>query len=183
MLKPVRSLAEVPPSYRGTPIADLLAYHNLGVPHSSYAQAVLLVGMCMDPRVRLRIPENFAFIMRAAGANFRETDFQVSFALAVGGVQAIVLIGHNQCGMENLHARRGEFIDGLTDGVGWSRGEAESHFDSLSPEFEIGDAGELVRSQTQRLRLQYPRVVVAPLMYDVEDGMLYQLEQPAESSR
>ena len=119
----------------------------------------------------------------APGANFRALGFQMSLAIAVGGVRAIVLIGHNQCGMASLRARRSEFIGGLIEGAGWSRDQAESHFDALSPEFEISDAVELVRSQAQHLRQQYPRVVVAPLMYDVEDGMLYQLDEPEESRR
>jgi carbonic anhydrase len=137
----------------------------------------------MDHRKRLRIPENFAYVMRSAGANFRGLEFQISFAVAVGGVRAIALIGHNQCGMVDLGARRSEFIHGLIDRAGWSRSRAERHFDGLMPQFEIGDAAELVHSQARDLQQQYPPLVVAPLMYDVEDGMLYQLDEPAEGNR
>jgi hypothetical protein len=50
--------------YRGTPINYLLEYHNLNRPFGSYTQAPLLIGMCMDNRKRLRISDNFAYIIR-----------------------------------------------------------------------------------------------------------------------
>ena len=180
-LLPVRNPGDVPPAYRNTAVADLLAYHNRGAPHRHYATAELLVGMCIDHRKRLRIPENFAFVMRAAGANFRGLEFQMSFAIAIGGVRAIALIGHDQCGMVGLRARRGAFIDGLTEGAGLRRDEAESHFDRLSPRFQIDDPVEFVCSQARHLRQQYPRVIVAPLMYGMADGMLYRPDEPGES--
>ncbi len=77
LLVPVNDQRDVPLAYRDTAIADLLAYHNLGASHRRYFQADLLVGMCMDHRKQLRIPENFAYVMRAAGANFRGLDFQI----------------------------------------------------------------------------------------------------------
>jgi carbonic anhydrase len=131
----------------------------------------------MDSRLRLRTPDGFAFIMRVAGSNFRGLEFQTSFAIAIGGVRAIALIGHDQCAMTSLRSRRSEFIDGLIEGADWSREEAESHFDALSPGFEISDPAEFVRSQAQCLRQLYSGVVVAPLMYDVGDGLLYQLDE------
>ena len=61
-LLPVREGKDILPAYRDTPIADLLAYHNLASPHRPYDQAELLVGMCVDHRQRLRIPDRFAYI-------------------------------------------------------------------------------------------------------------------------
>lgn len=59
----------------------------------------------MDHRVRLRIPENFAYILPTGGGNLRHSEFKVSFAIAVGGVRAIALIGHSYCGMAGVAAR------------------------------------------------------------------------------
>ena len=53
--------------YRQTPIGLLLEYHNLKKPYDTYIQAKLLVGMCMDNRKHLHIPDNFAFIIRTGG--------------------------------------------------------------------------------------------------------------------
>lgn len=164
---------DVFPEYRNGPIADLLAYHNLGRAPQVYTAAQLLIGMCMDNRKHLRIPDNFAFIIRTGGANLRYSEFKVSYAIAVGGVKSIALIGHTQCGMVNLMARRELFIQGLVDQAGWGREWAKEHFMHFAPMFEIGNETDFVLSEAQRLRLRYPRIQVAPLIYRVEDNLLY----------
>lgn len=165
------------PQYRRTPIGLLLEYHNLGRKHDPYTNAQLLIGMCMDNRKHLRIPDNFAFIIRAAGADLRHSEFKVSYAIAVGGVQTIALIGHNQCGMVNLESRRELFIDGLMQNAGWPRNQAEEHFERFAPTFEIEDEVEFVLGEAKRLRDFYPKVLVAPLIYRVEDGLLYLVKE------
>ena len=52
------------PEYLDTPIGNLLEYNNLDKPLEPYTQAKLLIGMCMDSRKHLHIPDNFAFIIR-----------------------------------------------------------------------------------------------------------------------
>jgi len=175
-LVPVGSRCDIFERYRETPIADLLAFHNLGTPYRHYTRPQLLVGMCMDHRKRLRIPQNFAFVLRSAGANFRGLEFQISFAIAVGGVRVVCLVGHNECGMVGLALQRESFVDGLMENAGWRRDAAEKHFDALAGRFEIGDAAEFVLSEAERLRRQYPAVLVAPLLYSVGDGVLCQIE-------
>ena len=93
---------DILPEYRETPVGLLLEYHNLNRPLDNFTTAQLLIGMCMDNRKHLRIPDNFAYIIRAGGANLRYSEFKVSYAIAVGGVKSIALIGHNHCGMVNL---------------------------------------------------------------------------------
>jgi len=176
-LLPVASLADITPAYQDTPIGHLLAYHNLNQPLEAHTQAQLLIGMCMDNRKHLRLPDNFAYIIRAGGANLRYSEFKVSYAIAVGGVRAIALIGHNQCGMVNLAARREAFVAGLVEQAGWERESAEAHFMHFAPLFEIGNEIDFVLSETQRLRLRYPRIQVAPLLYQVEDNRLYLIRE------
>lgn len=163
--------------YRQSPIGLLLEYHNLNRPFEKYLKAQLLIGMCMDNRKRLRIPDNFAYIIRTGGANLRYSEFKVSYAIAVGGVSAIALIGHNQCGMVNLMARREAFIQGLVDNAGWERNWAEAHFMHFAPMFEIGNEVDFVLSEAKRLRLRYPKVQVAPLLYQIEDNQLYLIRE------
>jgi len=176
-LLPVTAINDISPQYRETPIGRLLEYHNLNRPLESYSAASLLIGMCMDNRKSLRIPDNFAFIIRAGGANLRYSEFKVSYAIAIGGVSAIALIAHTQCGMVNLIARKQLFIDGLVAKAGWEREMAEDHFTHFAPMFEIGNEIDFVLSESKRLRTRYPRILVAPLMYRVEDNLLYQLEE------
>lgn len=163
----------IPTAYRDTPIGDLVRFHELGMEPAPYDQPELLVGMCMDHRKKLRIPENFAFVLRAGGANLRASEFKVSFAIALGGIQSIALIAHSRCGMVNMAARREEFVGGLVERGGWSRELAAEHFDAYAPLFEIGNAIDFVLVETDRLRRRYPRVTVAPLFYEVDDGRLY----------
>ena len=176
-LVPVSSASDIYPQYQATPIGRLLEYHNLNRPLESYSAASLLIGMCMDNRKSLRIPDNFAFIIRAGGANLRYSEFKVSYAIAIGGVTAIALIAHTQCGMVNLVARKQLFIDGLVANAGWDREMAEDHFTHFAPMFEVGNEIDFVLSESKRLRTRYPRILVAPLLYRVEDNLLYQLEE------
>ncbi len=176
-LIPIGSRKDIPDRYAGTPIGLLLEYQNLGRKGDSYASARLLIGMCMDNRKHLHIPDNFAYIIRAGGANLRYSEFKVSYAISVGGVRCIALMGHNQCGMVNLMARKEPFIRGLVDDAGWDQQSAEDHFAHFAPMFEIGNEIDFTLSEVQRLRLRYPRILVAPLLYRVEDNLLYLIEE------
>lgn len=171
-LQPVHTYEDIPEAYAATPIGLLLEYHNLQRPLEHYNQAHLLIGMCMDHRKHLRIPDNFSYIIRAGGADLRPSAFKVSYAIAVGGVRAIALIGHNNCGMVNLMSKHDLFVRGLVEGAGWDEEYAEQHFISFAPLFEIGNEIDFVLSEAQRLRSRYPRILVAPLIYNIDDGLL-----------
>jgi carbonic anhydrase len=171
----VRTREDIFPEFLDTPVGLLLEYHNLDRIYDVYSQAQLLIGMCMDNRKHLRIPDNFSFIIRSGGANLRYSEFKVSYAIAVGGVKSIALIGHNQCGMVNLAARKEAFIRGLTENAGWDSDMAEQHFMNFAPLFEIGNEVDFVLSEAHRLRQRYPKIQVAPLLYKVEDNLLYQV--------
>ncbi len=177
----VRTEVDILPAYRDTPVGDLLRYHNLGAPHRAYAAARLLVGMCMDHRNMLRIPDNFAYVLRTGGANLQRVEFKVSYVIAVGGIRAVCLIGHDQCGMVGLRARRDTFVAGLVEHAGWDAREAAEHFDQWASAFEIGDAAEFVRTEAARLRARYRGLLVAPLLYDIAGGKLQQVLEPAAS--
>ena len=170
---PVMKKKDIPKEYLDSPIGLLLEYHNLNRKLDVYSRAQLLVGMCMDNRKHLHIPDNFAFIIRSGGANLRYSEFKVSYAVAVGEVRHIALIGHSCCGMVNLASSREEFIKGLVNGAGWSKKSAEEHFMKFAPMFEIGNEVDFIISETHRLRKQYPKIKIAPLYYKVEDNRLY----------
>jgi carbonic anhydrase len=168
----VKGEKDIFPEYRGTPIGLLLEYHNLNRPFDTYSSARLLIGMCMDNRKHLHIPDNFAYIIRAGGGNLRYSEFKVSYAIAVGGVKCIALLGHTQCGMVNLMSRRDDFIRGLVENAGWEKEWAHEHFTAFAPMFEIGNEVDFVLSEAKRLRLRYPKILVAPMIYRIEDNSL-----------
>jgi carbonic anhydrase len=173
----ITSRDNIPAEYRDTPIGLLLEYHDLNRPYETYTAAQLLVGMCMDNRKHLHIPDNFAYIIRTGGANLRYSEFKVSYAIAVGGVRCIALIAHTQCGMVNLIARKDKFVHGLVENAGWEAERAEEHFHHYAAMFEIGNEIDFILSEVKRLRLRYPKIVVAPLLYRVEDNRLYCIEE------
>ena len=166
---------DILPEYRGTPVGRLVAYHNLGHGPAAVSRPELLIGMCMDSRKHLRIPNDFAFVLRTAGANMRDNEFRISYAIAVGGVHTIVLIAHTDCGMAQLQRRREQFIEGMVANAGWDRARAERHFADSAPKFGIKDEVEFVLQESARLRGIYPKIQVAPLLYRVDDDFLYQV--------
>ena len=173
----IESESDIPAEYKETPIGLLLRYHNLQEEFKQYKSAQLLIGMCMDNRKHLNIPDNFAFIIRTGGANLRYSEFKVSFAIGVGDVKHIALIGHNNCGMVNLVSKKETFINGLVNNAGWSKETAEEHFQTFAPMYEIGNAADFAVSESARLRKRYPKIQIAPLMYLVEDNRLYLIEE------
>jgi hypothetical protein len=113
----VNDPADIFPELEGTAVADLLRWHNLpgsrGSMPASTARAHLLVSMCMDHRADLVIPNEFAYILRSAGGTLRDSDFEVQYAVAVGGVTEIALLAHTDCGMVGVSGKRAKFVEGL----------------------------------------------------------------------
>ncbi|HEX9250668.1 MAG TPA: carbonic anhydrase [Ignavibacteriaceae bacterium] len=173
----ITTVNDIAAEYRETPLGLLLEYHNLNHDFKNYSEAQLLIGMCMDNRKHLHIPDNFAFIIRSGGANLRYSEFKVSFAISVGGVKHIALIGHSNCGMVNLASNKDIFIQRLSENAGWTVEQAEEHFNNYAPMFEINNEIDFIISETQRLRLRYPKVQIAPMYYKVEDNLLYMIKE------
>ena len=175
-LTEVNSERDIFQEYKGTPIGLLLEYHNLNRRFCFYEHPRMLIGMCMENRKSLWIPDNFAFIIRTGGTNLFYHEFQVSYAIGVGGIRHIALIGHDNCGMAGLDKKKNRFIEGLVNNAGWNEEKARAHFENLSPFFEIGDSVPFLVSEVARLKKRYPKVMVAPLFYDVEKGKLLQVK-------
>jgi carbonic anhydrase len=174
----VETAEDILPRYRGTPIESFLRYHNLGEPLPPTAgSASLLIGMCMDHRKDLTIPNEFAYVLRAAGGNLRGREFDVSYAISVGGVRALALLAHTDCGMAYLSEKREDFVRGLVESGGWTEREAEAHFEESRPRYEIGDPLAFVVGEAARLRQRYPGLLVAAFMYRVEDDRLAQVAE------
>lgn len=172
----INSREDILPEYRDTPIGLLLEYHNLNKRFCNYESPQMLIGMCMDNRKNLWIPENFAYIIRSGGANLFYHEFQVSYAIGVGGIQHIALIGHTNCEMVQLENRKEEFINGMAANAGWKEETAQMHFENLSLFFEIGNAVDFLLAEAGRLRKRYPKVTIAPLFFDDESSKLFQVK-------
>ncbi len=168
----IKNEGDIPPEYRDTPVGQLLRYQNLSMPFEKYDRAQMLIGMCMDNRKQLNIPENFAYIIRTGGGNLRYSEFKLSYAIAIGGIRHVALIAHNECGMVNLMSKREDFIRGLCERAGWDRQRAEEHFMNYAPMFEIDNEAEFAAEEARRLRNKYKGILFAPLYYTLEDNRL-----------
>ncbi len=176
-LIPINARKDIPGEYADTPIGLLLEYQNMDRPFDAHATAQLLIGMCMDNRKHMHVPENFSYIIRAGGANLRQAEFKISYAIGVGGVKHLALIGHNNCGMVNLIARKDIFVKGLVENAGWEKEKALEHFLNYAPMFEIGNEIDFVLLEVARLRLRYPKITIVPMLYKVDDNRLYLIRE------
>ena len=177
-LVPVNKAEDIFPNFRGTSVEMLLLYHNLGLPlPDTSGHAQMLVSMCMDHRKDLTIPNEFAYILRSAGGNLRDSEFEISYAIAVGGISTIVLFAHTDCGMVDVTHKRQLFVKGMMERGGWSLEAAETHFDRFAAQYQIGNAVEFVCEEALRLRILYPGVFVAPLLYEVETDRISQITE------
>lgn len=173
----VKDEMDIPEVYRNTPIERLILSHNQSLQPGNYEVADILVLMCMDNRQALRLPQNFAFFVRNSGGTQSGVSFSVSFAIAVGGIRYIAVIGHSDCMMVDLETRKEDFVKGLSEHARWAMVEAESHFLSMCAQFEKRDAVGSVITDAEFIRSQYPGVIVAPLFYSIEDHLLYLIEE------
>jgi len=174
-LHPIQSTEDIFPEYRCTPIGLLLEYHNLNKSHNSYPSARLLIGMCMDNRKSLKIPENFAYIMRTGGSSLKGKEFNISYTIGVGNIKYMTIIGHDRCGMSNLKAHRNDYISGMTHNAGWTKELAAEYFDQEAPNFEIGNEIEFTLKEVNCLRKLYPAIVIVPFFFFLNDKSLCQI--------
>ena len=61
--------------------------------------------------------------------------------------------------------------------AGWTKERAEEHFMHFAPMFEIVNELEFVDSEAKRLRQRYPGIQIIPLLYRVEDHLLYLIRE------
>jgi carbonic anhydrase len=87
-----------------------------------------------------------------------------------------VLIAHTDCGMKRVATLHDEFVHGLVEHAGWDETRAEQLFAEGVPKFGISDEIDFVMREADRLRELYPKITVVPLLYRVEDDLLYQLK-------
>ncbi len=177
MLINVAKTEDILKQYRNTPIESLLNYHNLGQEFKEYNKAELLIAMCMDYRLHLHLPENFAYIIRTGGANLKHNDFNLAYSIAVGGIKHIALIGHNDCAMSHIASQKDVFVDGLVKNGGWNRDKANDYFKRSLADYDIGDEADFIIKQADLLRENYPAISIAPMIYLLEDKKLYLIEE------
>lgn len=176
-LAPARNESEILPAWRGTPVADLLRFQNF--PDAGAAPAgphpAILVATCLEQASPLRLPAGFAVELHTAAASLKRDPFKVSWAIGVARVSAIAIVGHDDCRLTQLRNHREEFVVRMIEAAGWERPAAEQHFDHWSDLFAVDEPAAFAAAEAARLRERYPRLVIAPLLYQSASGQLLQI--------
>ena len=167
---------DLPAAWRGTPIEDLFAYQNQGKPLRTHEATDLLIAACMDPRVVLRIPPGFAYVLRTAAGHLAPVDFNVSYVVGARGVRFVAVVGHTHCRAVAFGGRQDEFVDGLVENAGWTHERARRHVAERAAAFAIDDPQSFAFREARRVETEYPRVKAAALLYDVADHRIALIE-------
>lgn len=175
ILRAVRNEADILPAYRGTPVGDLLRYQNLGAAARTYARPEILIATCLEQHTALRVPGGFAISLHTAAASLKRDPFKVSWAIGVAGVSAIAIVGHDDCRLVELRNHREQFVVQMIEAAGWERPAAEQHFDHWSDLFGVDNPVEFVAAEAARLQSRYPKILVAPLLYQSATDTLQQV--------
>lgn len=169
------SREDVLPDYRGTPIEAMLVSHNLKEVVDPPAAPELLIATCMDPRIDLHLPKQFAFVIRTAGANVDALMFNIAGAVALAPVRSIAIMGHSDCAMARIDQCRREFAATVGACSSLSDDEVAAMYTTGLDAFGFDDPAAQTLRQADALRRLFPQLLIAPLYYDVEDHRIYQL--------
>ncbi|GIW24074.1 carbonic anhydrase [Meiothermus sp.] len=149
------------------PVYTLLRSHNEGLSFPPFSHPELAVVTCMDFRIHLRMPENFAFVLRTGGANPEPVEPYLAFSVARMGIQAIALIGHTDCAMQ--------YPDPYVLNHLPTDEEHIRHYRAQIAALAIGEVELFTRRQARKLSVRLGLPVV-PLLYRVEDHRLQHLD-------
>lgn len=164
---------DIPQFLRDTPIEALLKCQNMGeVDANQTEDPDLVIGMCIDYRKSLSLPQNCAYVIRRTGANMAGSEFSLALALSTG-IEYMALIAHNHCVMSDPHVKRGAFVSALTGKHGWSNDQALSFFDEHASSREIDDAIDFSIKESRRLSNLFRGLKVVPMLFMLEDNLVY----------
>jgi SulP family sulfate permease len=169
----VKSESQIPECLRETPIYSLLKSQNLlQVDETPSDKADLIIGMCIDFRKQLHLPKNCAYVIRRAGANMKDCEFELALALSAG-IEYMALITHNKCLMSNPYTEERSVLETLSTRCGWKEDRARSFFYEQSTARGISDPVQFVLSESDRISALFKGLKVIPLLYSVDDDKLY----------
>lgn len=164
---------DIPVFLRDTPIETMLKCQNMGEVDANQSEDPdLVIGMCIDYRKSLSLPQNCAYVIRRTGANMAGSEFSLALALSTG-IEYMALIAHNHCVMSDPHVKRGAFVSALTGKHGWSNDQALSFFDEHASSREIDDAIDFSLKEARRLSNLFRGLKVVPMLFMLEDNLVY----------
>ncbi|HEY9713845.1 MAG TPA: hypothetical protein V6C72_10270 [Chroococcales cyanobacterium] len=170
-LTELKSRDDIPKEWQNTPIENFIMSHNFGFPLHATGQPELAIATCIEFRYAMQVPRMYAYVMRRAGGRPLGAEFSLGYILAKG-VNHLVMIGHNDCGMSKLDQMKDPVINAFTE-QGWSRKAAEAYVQRQGVHHAIGHELEALKDEYVRLQQLFPKLEVAPLFVCLYDNQLY----------
>jgi len=170
-LKTLERSEDIPIRWRGTAIEKLIRAHNFDELIEPSSKPELFVATCIEFRFQPKVPPYFAYEVRRASGRLIGSEFTLAFALA-RGVHFVALIGHNDCGMTQVHHFSDNIVDALVE-QGWPRDRAEDYVIQQGARYAIRDELDALQREYTRLRRLFSKVEIAPLFAAIGDGKLY----------
>lgn len=165
--------ADIPNNLISTPFEVLLQSHNLEHIYNSFEKPKLIILTCIDYRINLHLPENFAYIIRLAGANVDNSEFSLLFSLAYSGIKYVAVLHHTDCAMSKLQAIEDKIFAGLTKNLKMTSEKAKSYIKNNFPNYKLNNEILSATTTANKLTKSYSEVKFLPLIYNVENQKIY----------
>ncbi len=113
----------------------------------------------------------YSYVIRRASGRLIGSEFSVAYVLA-RGVEYVVMIGHNDCGMTKVPEAAPAMVDTLVR-EGWHRDRAEEFIRYQSARYVMEDELSALEHEYIRLKRLFKKTHFAPLFVCLADQKLY----------
>ena len=118
-VRPINFTNQIPLHLQGSAEEALIRYQNFAQAPHRYNKPRLLIVTDIDHRIRLRIPERFAYVIRTGAADLRGLEFQVASILALGHISSVALIGIEDSIFSKVERNKETLARNLENYAGW----------------------------------------------------------------
>lgn len=167
----IETIKQIPDYWRGTPVDKLIRAQNFREPIQTGNKPELLICTCIEFRYGLPIPSMYSYVIRRASGRLIGSEFSMAYVLS-RGVDYIVMIGHNDCGMTKVPEAAPGMVEALVK-EGWYRDRAEEFISYQTARHSMDDELSALEHEYVRLKRLFRRVHIAPLFVCLADQKLY----------
>jgi carbonic anhydrase len=162
---------EIPEEWQNSPVDTFIMAQNFGWPIHTTGKPELLIATCIEFRYAMGVPRMYAYVIRRASGRVIGSEFSVGYCMAKG-VQHLLMIGHNDCGMSKVPQMAPHVVDAFV-AQGWKRELAQQYVERQGKRHAISDELESLKDEYRRLRSVFPKLTIAPLFVNLYDSKLY----------
>ncbi len=170
-LLPLSTTIDIPANWRGTPVEQFIKAQNLRYAIFAEPRAKVLMSACMECRYSIPIPTNFAYVIRTPGGRLTGAELAIGYAIS-RGVNTLILVAHDDCGMTKLIKFKPEIVQALTE-QGWEEEKAKEFVETEQKCLSIVDELDTLRSEYLRLKNLFKKIQIAPLFLILAEQKVY----------